>query len=110
MAAGILIDLQPNETILKDGPANHFKGVEAVGGRLFLTNQRVFFKSHAFNVQNHSLSIPLDSIQSMGKRNTLLLVPNGMYIETVTGEREKFVIWGRGDWIAKTMQQKEKNL
>lgn len=45
------IDLRPGETILKEGPANLKRGLEVVGGRLWLTSQRLAFKSHAFNIQ-----------------------------------------------------------
>lgn len=95
------IKLQTGENIIKEGVANHFKGIESVGGRLFLTNQRIYFISHNLNIQNHELSIPLDQILEVGKRNTLGIVPNGMFINLKTGESEKFVIWGRNDWISK---------
>jgi hypothetical protein len=35
----INIDLENNEKIIYQGLANHFKGVESVGGKLFLTNK-----------------------------------------------------------------------
>jgi len=35
-----------NETIILQTPANHFVGVDAVGGNLFLTDKRLIFKSH----------------------------------------------------------------
>ncbi len=39
------IETEANEDILFQTPANHFKGVEGVGGMLYLTNKRLVFKS-----------------------------------------------------------------
>lgn len=99
------IQLQQNENIIKEGAANHFKGVESVGGKLFLTNQRLFFKSHSINFQPHELSILYKEIKSVGKRNTLLIVPNGMYIELKDGSIENFVVWSRRKWIEEIEQK-----
>jgi len=99
------IELQENEKIIRKGAANHFKGIESVGGRLFLTNHRLYFSSHAMNVQTHHLSVPCIDILSVGKRNTLGIIPNGMFIELKNGQKEKFVLWGRGKWIREIEQQ-----
>src|SRR5215470_6508505 len=37
------------EHLLKQGPANHFRGLEGVGGWLYLTDKRLLFRSHRFN-------------------------------------------------------------
>lgn len=99
------ITLQEGEEIIKEGVANHFQGIESVGGRLFLTNQRVFFKSHSLNIQTHEQSIPYSEIKSTGKRNTLLIVPNGMYIELLNGNIEKYVLFERSKWIKEIEQR-----
>ena len=36
-------------TVLRDGAANHMVGKEAVGGWIFLTEDRFFFASYAIN-------------------------------------------------------------
>ena len=54
--------LNDDEILIKKGSANHLVQFEGVGGRLFLTNQRLFFKSHSFNIQTHEESILLDDI------------------------------------------------
>lgn len=98
------IQLAVGETIIKEGPANHFKGAESVGGKLYLTNQRLFFKSHTLNLQVHEESYPLDQIVSTRRRNTLGIVPNGLAVHLKDGREEKFVVWGRGDWMKKIQQ------
>ena len=98
------IQLAENETIIKEGPANHFVGMESVGGKLYLTNQRLFFKSHALNVQVHEASYRLDEIVSMKPRNTLGIIPNGMGVLLKSGQEERFVVYRRQDWMAKVTQ------
>ena len=87
------------EEVLADVVANHCKGVEARGGRLRITSLSVSFKPHTFNVQSSGVSIPLDEIREVGKRNTLGFIPNGMFIRTNDGVEHKFVVWGRGKLI-----------
>lgn len=100
------IELRNNENLIKQGAANHWQGWEAVGGRLFLTDQRLVFKSHSFNVQRHETSIELEDVAFAKPRNNFLLVPNGMSIFLRNGHEERFVIWGRKDWINKIIRAK----
>ena len=90
--------LMEGETLLKDGPANHFVRAEGVGGWLYLTNSRLYFRSHRFNIQNHELSIPLDQIVHVKTSLTLGIIPNGVTVETPTGV-EKFVVQGARVWV-----------
>ena len=55
--SNVSIDTEADENILLESPANHCKGIEGVGGKLFLTNKKLIFKSHKFNIQNHEFSI-----------------------------------------------------
>ena len=87
-----------NEQIVKDGPANHFKGLEGVGGWLFLTDRRLVFKSHSLNVQTHELSIPLNEISDAQPTLTAKFIPNGLKVITRDGHSESFVVEGRREW------------
>jgi len=89
------------ETVLLQGPANHWKGAEAVGGHLCLTRARLRFKSHGFNVQVHEASYPLGSIQSVEPARSLGIIPNGLLVVLDDGRREKFVVNRRGEWVEK---------
>ena len=98
------IDLQPNETLIQDGGANLQRRWEAVGGRLFLTSDRLVFTSHAFNVQTGPVEIPLADIRGVVPCWTkflglLPLVPNSLCISTDQGEH-RFVLHGRSKWAA----------
>jgi hypothetical protein len=93
------IDIQEGETILFDSGANHFKGAEAVGGKLYLTNRRLVFKSHKFNIQNHKLSINLSDIDNVDRYKTLGLVNNGLSVTTMDNKTEKFVVQQIDEWV-----------
>jgi hypothetical protein len=94
------------ERLLKQGPANHFRGWEGVGGWLYLTDRRLLFRSHRFNVQRHELSIPLDAILEARACATLGVVPNGLHVETARGA-ERFVVEGRAGWVKEIDQARQ---
>jgi hypothetical protein len=93
------IDTQADESVLFETGANHFKGVEAVGGKLYLTNKRLVFKSHKFNIQNHELSIKLSDIDKIERNKTLGLVNNGLSVRTVDSQSERFVVQQIDEWL-----------
>lgn len=91
-------DFGPGETIVLEGAANHFKGLEGVGGKLFLTERRLRFISHSLNVQTHDESWPLDRITEAEATRTLKLIPNGLRVTLDDGSTERFVVWGHREW------------
>ena len=93
------ITTEPGESILFDTTANHFKGMEAVGGKLYLTNKRLVFKSHKINFQKHQLSIDLSDIQKMDRYKPLGIANNGLLIKTADNKIEKFVVEKRETWV-----------
>ena len=94
--------LQPEtgEIILFQTPANHFKGIETVGGELYFTNKRLVFKWNKLNFQNHQISINLSAIQKVA-RYTRLLNKNCLLITTTNNTNEKFVVENADEWISK---------
>lgn len=93
------IETITGEDILFETPANHFKGLEGVGGKLYLTNKRVIFKSHKLNLQNHQLSINLSDISGAERYKTLGIINNGLAINTRENTTEKFVVESAEEWI-----------
>ena len=89
------------EAIVFAGAANHFKGIESVGGRLFLTDRRLRFRSHRFNVQAHDESYALGDITHVEPSRTLGFVPNGLLVHLKDGRRERFVVADRATWLAR---------
>jgi hypothetical protein len=100
------IKLEDGETIIKEGVANHFKGIESVGGNLYLTNLRLVFKSHGLNIQVHEVAYRLDNILSVRPRNSLGIIPNGIAVTLADGHEEKFVVNGRQEWMNTIMSVK----
>ena len=86
------------EQLLHDGPANHFLNGEGVGGWLFLTKERLLFRSHQFNIQRHELSVPLAEIAEVQPVWTAKMFPNGLRVVTRSGRAERFVVEARRRW------------
>ena len=99
------IDLRPNENLFREGTANLQRGAETVGGWLFLTDQRLFFQSHSFNVQTGATDIPLSQVR--GTRlcwtkflGLIPLLPNSLAVTLANGVEHRFVVFGRKEWAA----------
>ena len=105
-------ELNLNEQILKQGSANLQKGIETVGGKLYLTNQRLVFEAHTLNVQSGNTEIALPDIQSLVKCWTnflgfIPLTPNSLEVQTKGNVKYRFVLFGREAW--KTAIEVHKN-
>ena len=96
------IELRPDEKLFKEGAANLQRGLETVGGRLFLTDSRLVFSSHRFNVQTGTTEVDLSNVQSVSPCWTKFLgivplVPNSLAVASAAGEH-RFVLFGRAAW------------
>jgi hypothetical protein len=94
-------DLDLDEEIESLGPANLFRGKEAVGGKLFLTNEKLIFKSHKLNIRTGQTDIPYEAIRDIQERKTAKLIDNGLHIITIDGSEYNFVVDNRDTWIEK---------
>jgi hypothetical protein len=94
-------ELTQDENIEVEGPANLFRGMEGVGGKLFLTNKKVVFKSHKINIQTGQTEILFENISEIIKRKTAKLIDNGIRIKTNDGNEFDFVVNEREKWIEK---------
>ncbi len=101
------MDLVPRqETLIHQGGANHFVGIEGVGGWLYLTDHALRFTSHEINIQRHELVIPLCDIADAVPSQTLGLLPNGLLVRTNDGRSERFVVGGRKKWSRTILKAK----
>ena len=101
--------LTPGELVLHQGRANMQRGLETVGGRLVLTDQRLLFLPHALNVQSQVSEVPLDRVSGVRKAWTkflgaIPLAPNSLEIATADERSYSFVVTGRGRWITAIVQ------
>src|SRR5205807_3010105 len=94
--------------IIAEAPANLMRGVEAVGGRLMISNRRLLFQPHSINIQRRQTEILLRDVTQVGPRRTLGLVPNGMFVRTRDRGEYKFVVSHRKNLIRIIQSQLEK--
>lgn len=104
--------LLSGEQLIKEGFANLQRGWEALGGRLYLTNQPLIFESHPFNIQRGSAVMTLSSILGMRECWTKFLnrIPirnNSIAITTDGGREYRIVVWKRQDWIGAILSQQK---
>ena len=71
---------------------SHKKGWERVGGKLFITNNELIFKSHKFNIQNHEQVFDLAKISDVFTPDSKRLSFEYM------GKREKFILEEPEKW------------
>jgi hypothetical protein len=97
----IVPELLENEKVEEEIFANLFRGIEGVGGKIFLTNDRLIFKSHSLNIQKGQTNIDYSEISSVGRRKTMKIINNGMKILTNKGQEYCFVVNDRESQIQK---------
>lgn len=90
--------------ILKEGPANLQKNIETVGGKLLLTQEKLIFTAHNFNIQGGVTEINVSEIKGIEKCWTkflgfIPLLPNSFLVATAEGGF-RFVVTGRNAWMA----------
>ena len=85
--------------LVEKTPANLFKGIEAVGGHLTITDKRLIFNAHKLNIQGGTTEILLTDIVSIGKEKSLKIIPNKMIVNTKDGKSYKFVVYKRDKLI-----------
>ncbi len=86
------------EGLIFQGAANHFKGLEAVGGKLYLTETHLKFMSHNLNIQNHEWEVSLTRIERIEKAKSIGLLNNRINVYIESGEKEIFVLNQQQKW------------
>jgi len=92
------VKLDTEKEIIKQQGANHFKKMEGVGGKLFLFRDSLFFKSHKYNIQKHSLTIPINEIKSYDIYKLFGVFPLGFKVNTLNS-KEIFIVEKPKEWI-----------
>jgi hypothetical protein len=99
------------EEPIRDGAANLQRGIETVGGWLYLTTHRLIFEAHALNIQTGATIVPLEKISGARKcwtkfLNLIPLFPNSMAVSTDDAKEYRYVVFGRQNWIDAIEQQR----
>jgi len=103
-------ELVSDETITKDGAASLQRGVETVGGKLYLTDQRLIFEPQRINIQRGATVVLFEDISNTTLCwtkiiNLIPVAPNSLAIST-TDVEHRFVVFGRKDWKAAIDKQR----
>lgn len=101
----IIPELLDEEEIEEEIFASLFRGLEGVGGKIFLTNERLIFKSHSLNIHNGQTDINYSDIVSVDKRKTAKLIDNGIRIITKQGAKYDFIVNDRNIELQKIQQK-----
>jgi membrane-anchored protein YejM (alkaline phosphatase superfamily) len=92
------------EQIIKEGVANHKNKLEAAGGYLYLTDQRLLFQPHKFNFNSQQIEIPLGEVSKAVTYSALGLLPTGIKIILKDDTERKFVVEKRKEWCNQVNQ------
>ena len=103
-------EIRVGEKVIKEGFANLQRNIETVGGKLFLTNQRLIFEAHKVNIQRGTTEIELQDVQSTCPCWTkflgiIPLLPNSLAVQTKQGKEFRFVLFRRHVWAAAILAQ-----
>ncbi|TDQ34635.1 GRAM domain-containing protein [Aureibacillus halotolerans] len=80
--------------------ANLQRGIEAVGGMLRVSEERLFFQPHRFNIQKKELEVPMHQIARTEKAKSFGFIPNRLKIIEHDGTQHTFIIGRRDEMIA----------
>jgi hypothetical protein len=105
-------DLGDGERLVHQSGANLQRGIETVGGHLFLTTRRLIFEAHRFNVKTGRTVILLRDVESVWKCWTKLfglmpVFPNSLAVASANGKTYRFVMFGRDAWIRLIRETKQ---
>lgn len=92
------IALMEGEKIEFQSGATHCSGITGAGGKLYLTNKRLYFKSHALNLQTHDLTIFLHDIEQVDRYKSIGVINNGLVVSIKNGTTEKFIVEEASAW------------
>lgn len=99
--------LEEDEVVLKKSMATLDLDDSYVGA-LYLTNFRLVFIGYMPHDPNkYMYDIPLVHIRTIKPVNTLLVLRNGIYIETIRDQRLRIIISQRDEWLRAIVKQSE---
>ena len=94
----IKFDLNKDEVVIHQGDANLFRKNEVTGGLLYLTNERLIFVPHIFNIDRSRQDIEIEEILRLKEVRTLI-IDNGLVIESKQQVDYRFVLNEREKWV-----------
>ena len=102
----VSIDIDTDEQIKFQTPANYTSGQEPVSGKLFLTNKRLVFRNHKHEKNVLEFSIDLSDISRVDTFKTLKVFENGLSIHITSEVTHKFIVDRINQWLIQFDQNK----
>ena len=93
----MVIPLKANEMVVKAGDSTYLADSEKVGGKLILTNQRIYFKASNGHSGNYDMEILPSEILEVIFFNTRKILPTGLNVVMKSGEEKKFSLKKRNE-------------
>lgn len=92
-------ELNQGESEIRRGGANFLYQGSSVGGILYLTDQRIIFKSHGYNQYVGHVKISLSSITDVQVNNSISPISNGMCLTMTDNSQSCLLVFSRDEWI-----------
>ncbi len=93
----MVIPLKANEVVVKAGDSAYYADSGKVGGKLILTNQRIYFKASNGYTGKYDLEIIPGEILEVIFFNTMKILPTGLNVVMKSGEERKFSLKKRNE-------------
>ena len=93
----MVVPLKANEVVVKAGDSTYFVNAEKVGGKLIITNQRIYFKSTNGHGDKYDLEIIPSDILEVIFFKTGVLQSNGLNVVMKSGEELRFSVKKRNE-------------
>ena len=85
--------------------ANHPRGVLSDGGHLILTTKQIIFEPHGFNIGGKKVVISIDNVIDIGKTESTFGLSKEIWVNMKGGRLERFVVWGRDEFVDAVKKQ-----
>jgi hypothetical protein len=94
------VPMEPGEILVRELAANHFVAGEARGGKLLITNRRLAFRPHRFNVQLSTWTARLPDIRQMKVEGDRFLV-----VDATEGRPAEWIVVMNAQRVAKDVSE-----
>lgn len=92
------VKLNANEVVLKAGDTSRVIGAETVEGKLIVTNQRLYFRTIAEELEKFNLEILFENIREVIYYSKGLFQTKGLNVITVDGQSHAFPLKKRDEF------------
>lgn len=91
------VKLYPNEVVLKAGDTNQLIDNTSIDGKMILTNQRIYFRTHTLETEKFNFEILFDNILEVIYFGSGLFAAKGLQIVTRDGRNHSFPLRERDE-------------